>query len=160
MLGPPLPTLSDPCRSLTVLAPAIGSDGFTDAPSGGAIAASGSYSAALFGLNAKADATSWVAAAFSAVMSPAPDASRSAGPLTVVRLFRTVLLLRDFPADSERLRCFVGREDFAMGLRDTIERWLSVSAANRADEGRTFGAGVAGRFCSLSSIRVVQSAAR
>src|SRR6185503_20037474 len=57
MFGPPLPTLSDPFSSVTVLAPAIGSDGFTDAPSGGASAAAGSYSAALLGLNVKAEAT-------------------------------------------------------------------------------------------------------
>ena len=53
MFGPPLPTLSDPFSSVTVLAPTIGSAGLTDAPSGGASAASGSYSAALFGLNGK-----------------------------------------------------------------------------------------------------------
>ena len=66
MFGPPLPTLSEPFGSLTVLAPTIGSAGLTDAPSGGASAASGSYSAALIGLNGNADATSWVPAAFSA----------------------------------------------------------------------------------------------
>ena len=38
-------------------------------------------------------------------MSPAPDASGSAGPLTVVRLFRTVLL---------SLAVFAGRDDLAM----------------------------------------------
>ena len=67
----------------------------------------GSYSAALFGLNAKADATSCVAAAFSAAGSPVPDASGAAGPLTVVRLFRTVLCF---------LVTFDEREDFAMAL--------------------------------------------
>ena len=72
MFGPPLPTLSDPFSSVTVLAPTIGSAGVTDAPSGGASAASGSYSAALFGLKGNADATSCVPAAFSATMSPAP----------------------------------------------------------------------------------------
>ena len=105
MFGPPLPTLSDPFSSVTVLAPTIGSAGLTDAPSGGASAASGSYSAALFGLKGNADATSCVPAAFSATMSPAPDASGSAGPLTVVRLFRTVLL---------SLAVFAGRDDLAM----------------------------------------------
>ena len=105
MFGPPLPTLSDPFSSVTVLAPTIGSAGLTDAPSGGASAASGSYSAALFGLKGNADATSCVPAAFSATMSPAPDASGSAGPLTVVRLFRTVLLF---------LAVFAGRDDLAM----------------------------------------------
>src|SRR6185295_17989256 len=88
----PLPTLSEPFTSLTVLAPTIGSAGLTEAPSGGARAASGSYSAALFGLNGNVDATSCPPAAFSATMSPAPEASGLAGPLTVVRLFRTVLL--------------------------------------------------------------------
>ena len=92
-------------RSLTVLAPAIGSAGLTDAPSGGASAASGSYSAALFGLNGNAEATSCVAAAFSASISPGPDASGSAGPLTVVRLLRTVLL---------SLGGFARRDDLAM----------------------------------------------
>ena len=105
MFGPPLPTLSDPLRSVTVLAPTMGSAGLTDAPSGGASAASGSYSAALFGLKGNADATSCVPAAFSARMSPGPDASGSAGPLTVVRLFRTVLL---------SLAVFAGRDDLAM----------------------------------------------
>ena len=46
----------------------------------------------LFGLKGNADARSCVPAAFSATMSPAPEASGSAGPLTVVRLLRTVLL--------------------------------------------------------------------
>src|SRR5688572_17343365 len=105
MFGAPLPTLSDPLSSVTVLAPTIGSAGLTEAPSGGASAASGSYSAALFGLNGNADATSCVPAAFSAMRSPAPDASGSAGPLTVVRLFRTALLL---------LAVFVGRDDLGM----------------------------------------------
>src|SRR4029450_11217234 len=90
MFGPPLPTLSDPFSSLTVLAPAIGSDGFTDAPSDGASPASGPYSAALLGLNWTAEATSCVAAAFPAVTSPRPGASGSAGPLRVVRLLRAV----------------------------------------------------------------------
>src|SRR6476646_6381514 len=94
MCGPPLPALSDPFRSVTVLAPTIGSAGFTDAPSRGASAASGSYSADLFGLNGNADATFCVAAAFSSRMSPRPDASGLARPLTVVRLFRVVLLFR------------------------------------------------------------------
>ena len=67
--GPPLPTLSDPFSSVTVLAPTIGSAGLTDAPSGGARAASGSYSAALFGLKGNAEARSWVPDAFSARMS-------------------------------------------------------------------------------------------
>ena len=105
MFGPPLPTLSDPFSSVTVLAPTIGSAGLTDAPSGGASAASGSYSAALFGLKGNADATSCVPAAFSATMSPAPDASGSAGPLTVVRLLRTVLWF---------FAVFAGRDDLAM----------------------------------------------
>src|SRR5688572_10497805 len=104
MLGSPLPTFSDPCPSLTVLAPAIGSFGFTATPTGGASAASGSYSAALFWLKANDDATSCVAAAFSAAMSPAPDASGSAGPLTVVLLFRFVRLVERFGV----------RDDFAM----------------------------------------------
>ena len=34
MFGPPLPTLSDPFSSVTVLAPTIGSAGLTDAPWG------------------------------------------------------------------------------------------------------------------------------
>src|SRR4030095_1918104 len=114
MLGPPLPTLSDPFSSVTVLAPAIGSDGFTDAPSGGASAAAGSYSAALLGLKVKAEATSCVAAAFSAVTSPRPDASGSAGPLTVVRLLRTVLLSLELFEDFDSLEPFDGREDFAI----------------------------------------------
>src|SRR5215207_4356829 len=104
MFGP-LPSFSEPLTSLTVLAPTIGSAGLTEAPSGGASAASGSYSAALFGLKGNADATSCVPAAFSARMSPGPDASGSAGPLTVARLFRTVLL---------SLAVFAGRDDLAI----------------------------------------------
>jgi hypothetical protein len=117
MGAPPLPTLSEPCTSLAVLAPAIGSDGFTDAPSGGASAAAGSYSAALFGLNVKAEATSCVAAAFSAARSPRPDASGSAGPLTVVRLLRSVFLSLEPVADFDRLEPLDGRDDFAMRIR-------------------------------------------
>ena len=44
-------------------------------------------------------------AAFSAATSPRPEASGSAGPLTVVRLLRTVLLF---------LAVFAGRDDLAM----------------------------------------------
>src|SRR6187401_2632923 len=103
MFGPPLPTLSDPLTSLTVLAPTIGSSGLTEAPSGGASAASGSYSAALFGLKGNAEARSCVPTAFSAAMSPAPDASGAVGPLTVVRLFRTLLWFLAVFADRESL---------------------------------------------------------
>jgi hypothetical protein len=113
MFGPPLPTLSDPFSSLTVLAPAIGSDGLTEAPCGGASAAAGSHSAALLGLNVNAEETSCVAAAFSAVTSPRTDASGSAGPLTVVRLLRIVLLLEAFD-DLDWLELFGGCEDFAI----------------------------------------------
>jgi len=95
--GLPLPTLSEPFISETVLGPTSGSAGLTDAPSGGASAASESYSASLFGLKGNADARS----------SPVPDASGSAGPLTVVRLFRTVLLFL-------AVFVFAGRDDFAM----------------------------------------------
>jgi len=114
MFGPPLPTFSDPFRSLTVLAPAIGSRDLTDLPSGGASAASGSYSAALLALNAKAEASSCVAAALSATTSPIPEASGSAGPLTVVRLLRMVLPVLELFADAERFWGFEGRDDFAM----------------------------------------------
>src|SRR5687767_2852945 len=104
MGGPPLPTFSDALTSLTVLAPTIGSADLTDAPSSGASAASESYSASLFGLKENADARSCAPVAFSA-MSPAPEASGSAGPLTVVRLFRAVLFL---------VAVFPGRDDLAM----------------------------------------------
>src|SRR4029450_12762108 len=116
MLGPPLPTLSDPFSSLTVLAPAIGSDGFTDAPSGGASAAAGSYSAALLGFNVKA-ATSFVPAGLSAGTSPRPDASGAAGPVTVVRLLRIVLPSLEPFDDLDCLELLDGREDFAMRIR-------------------------------------------
>src|SRR6188508_801 len=120
------PVLSEPLSSLTVLAPTMGSAGLTDAPSGGASAASGSYSAALFGLKANAEATSCVPAAFSARMSPAPEASGLAGPLTVVRLLRAVLLflaflifltlLTDVASFADFAGCagFAGRDDLAM----------------------------------------------
>src|SRR5688572_23733292 len=49
--GDPLPTFSEPLVSVTVLAPTIGSFGVADIPTGGAIAAAGSYSAALVALN-------------------------------------------------------------------------------------------------------------
>src|SRR5688572_24432256 len=117
MLGPPLPTFSDPFSSLTVLAPAIGSEGLTDAPTGGASAASGSYSAALLGLNTKAAAMSCVALAFFAAASPAPEASGSAGPLTVVRLLRTVLRFAEPFEDLEILEPFDERGDFAIWIR-------------------------------------------
>src|SRR5688572_3135630 len=92
-----------PFSSVTVLAPTTGSAGLTDAPSGGASAATGSYSAALFGLKGIADARSCVPAAFSAMTSPAVEASGSAGPLTVVRLLRTVLLFLAVLADRDDL---------------------------------------------------------
>jgi hypothetical protein len=57
-----------------------------------------------------------VAAAFSAATSPVPEASGSAGPLTVVRLLRTVLSF-EFFADREGFRPFAVREDFAIGIR-------------------------------------------
>src|SRR4029453_8850021 len=117
MFGPPRPALCEPFSSLTVLAPAIGSDGFTDAPSGGASAAAGSYSAALLGLNVKAEGTSCVAEAFSAVTSPRPDASGSAGPLTVVRLLRIVLPSLELFDDFGCWEPFDGREDFAIRIR-------------------------------------------
>jgi hypothetical protein len=104
----------DPFSSVTVLAPTIGSAGLTDAPLGGSSAASGSYSAALFGLKGNADATSCVPAAFSATTSPAPDASGSAGPLTVVRLFRTVLLRSEVLAALADLARFAVRDVLAM----------------------------------------------
>ena len=66
---------------------------------------SGSYSAGLFGLKRNADARSCITAVFSAMMSPVPEASGSVGPLTVVRLLRTVLLF---------LAVFGGRDDLAM----------------------------------------------
>src|SRR5688572_14241510 len=69
----------------------MGSAGLADAPSGGARAAAGSYSAALVGLNGNAVASASVPAIFSASASPMPDASGAAGPLTVARLFRVVL---------------------------------------------------------------------
>jgi hypothetical protein len=62
----------------------------------------------LFGLNRKADATSSVAAIFSAATSLTLGVSGSAGPLTVARLFRSVL--RNLPGRADR----VGFEDFAM----------------------------------------------
>ena len=100
--------------SLTVLAPTIGSRGLTDAPSGGASAASGSYSAALVGLKGNAEATSCAATAFSAAISPFAEASGSAGPLTVVRLLRVMLLCLELFAGRERFWAFEGRDDFAM----------------------------------------------
>ena len=118
-------------RSLTVLAPTIGSAGLTDAPSGGASAASGSYSAALIGLNGNADATSCAPAAFSATMSPAPEASGSAGPLTVVRLFRTVLLF---------FGVFDDREDLAMGVMGPVRRDSGTVTAAMVRKSATGGA--------------------
>src|SRR5688500_14383260 len=96
--APPPPTLSDAVRSVTVLAPITGSARWRDAPTDGSSAASASYSAAFPELNGNADATSAVRAAFRARISAAPDASGAAGSLTVVRLFRTLLLfLAVFP---------------------------------------------------------------
>ena len=91
MFGEPLPVFSLPFASVTVLEPTIGSAGLTKAPAGGASAACGSYSLALFGLNGKAAARSPVAAAFSASVSPGVGASGWLGPATVGRLARTSL---------------------------------------------------------------------
>jgi hypothetical protein len=60
-----------------------------------------------------------VAAAFSAATSPPPDASRFAGPLTVVRLLRTALSSLLFFPGRGFFWCF-GRDDFAIGER--VER--------------------------------------
>ena len=116
MFGPPLPTLSEPFDSLTVLAPTIGSAGLTDGPSGGVSAAAGSYSALLIGLNGNAEATSWVPAIFSASASPVPEPSGAAGPLTVARLFRTVL----FFARVGRRVDFAMQESFTRPCRDAL----------------------------------------
>ena len=140
MFGAPLPTLSDPLTSLTVLAPTIGSAGLTDAPSGGASAASGSYSAALFGLNGNAAATSCVPAAFSATMSPSPEASGSAGPLTVVRLLRTVLLF---------FVVFDGRDD--LGMYDVT--LAEGNAAGRVKSMLRTAAHEAHHMCSGKALR-------
>jgi hypothetical protein len=120
MCGPPLPALSDPFRSLTAPARAVGSRGFKAAPGGGDNAASGSYSEPLFALNAKAEATSCVAVALSAAASPIPEVFGSAGPLTVVRLFRIVLLLLESFVACECFCVFEGLEDFAMGIREEL----------------------------------------
>jgi hypothetical protein len=50
----------------------------------------------------------------SAATSPIPELSGSAGPLTVVRLLRMVVLFLELFADFERFWTFEGREDFAM----------------------------------------------
>jgi hypothetical protein len=105
--------------------------GFTATPAGGATAASAAYSAALLALNGTAAATSWLARALSAATSPMPEASACAGPLTVVRLLRTVLRSVEL-FDDERLGLLVGREDFAMkdcSLRteDRLPGWSLVS---------------------------------
>jgi hypothetical protein len=71
----------------------------------------------LLGLNVKAEATSCVAAAFSAVTSPLPEASGSAGPLTVVLLLRTVLRSLEPVGDLDCLELFDRREDFAIRIR-------------------------------------------
>jgi hypothetical protein len=92
--GPPLPTFSELFISVTVLEPTIGSGGTIDGPTGGAIAAAGSYSDGLFGLNGKLDAASCVPASLAASASDELDADEGciesdfAGPLTVARLLR------------------------------------------------------------------------
>ena len=52
-MAPPLPTLSEPFRSVTVLAPTIGSRGVTDGPCSGPSSTCGSYSDALSGLKGR-----------------------------------------------------------------------------------------------------------
>ena len=94
MGGPPLPVFPLPFDSLTVLAPASGSRGVTNAPEDGLSAAFGSYSAALLGLKVKLAETSAPAAIFSASGSVLSERSGSPGPLTVARLFRLVLCSR------------------------------------------------------------------
>src|SRR5688572_14555814 len=89
--GLPLPTFSEPFVSVTVLDPTIGSGGTIEGPSGGAVAAAGSYSSALFGLNGKLAATSCVPTSFAVSASDELDVngdcmeSGAAGPLTVAR---------------------------------------------------------------------------
>src|SRR4029453_4224532 len=89
IVGPPLPTLSDPFISVTVLAPTIGSSAIAVIPAGGAVAASGSYSADLFALNGIFAASSCAPAALAARSSPDEiDVLGRGGPLTVARLLR------------------------------------------------------------------------
>src|SRR5687767_367196 len=87
MTGPPLPALSEPFCSVTVLAPTIGSSGSKDWPASGATAASGSNSRGLFALKGIFEARSCVPAAFAARSSDdSGRAAGSAGPLTVARV--------------------------------------------------------------------------
>src|SRR3954467_13505450 len=87
--GPPLPTLSEPIISVTVLAPTIGSRGTTTCPSGAAAPGSGLNSPGLLVLNGIAAASSCAPAIFAINTSGdcAEDAG-SAGPLIVARLLR------------------------------------------------------------------------
>src|SRR3954451_8860638 len=87
--GPPLPTLSEPIISVTVLAPTIGSRGTTTCPSGAAAPGSGLNSPGLLALNGIAAASSCAPAIFAINTSGdcAEDAG-SAGPLIVARLLR------------------------------------------------------------------------
>src|SRR5688572_8060567 len=71
-VGLPLPSLSEPCDSVTVLEPASGSSGLRWAPDSGATAVSGSYSPALLALNRSAAAARSAARSF----SPASAAMR------------------------------------------------------------------------------------
>jgi hypothetical protein len=85
-----------------------------------------SYSAA-FGLDGLADGTSCVAAVFSATMSPS-NASGSAGPLEVIRLFPTALLF---------LVVFAGVDDLAMDGSHNEMRRIDKRVAGSLDQRQT-----------------------
>src|SRR6478752_9600835 len=84
--GAPLPTLSDPLASLSVLPVAAWSEAVTDGPSRGAAPGPPGYSDGLSELKGNAAAKSPVAAIFDSRSSPCRASNDGpAGPLTVGR---------------------------------------------------------------------------
>jgi hypothetical protein len=87
--GPPLPTLSEPFPSVTVLAVASGSCGAMACPALGAVAAPASYSNALLALKGMLDASSSVPASLASRSSDEDvEVDGSEGPPMVARLLR------------------------------------------------------------------------
>jgi hypothetical protein len=102
--GEPLPVLSDPLVSVTVLDPTIGSSGLTDVPTGGASSGSLPYSSGLLALKGIAAARASVPAAFAVRSSrELTRASGFAGPETVARLLRSTPPVSGFFGDLRAL---------------------------------------------------------
>jgi hypothetical protein len=125
--GPPLPTLSEPFISVTVLDPTIGSRETTNAPLSGSTALSGSNSFGLLVLNGIAAASCWAPTYFavrSSVELGGSGAAGLAGPLTVARLLRLTDVGRtDFDFADRRV-------DLAMSVFSGKRMWDETSGSS------------------------------